>query len=354
MLAHVLEDPCPCQALGWGDTYVLLVGASCLPRHMCWPACCRIHARAGPLVGEAAEGVSQVKCKVRGFTHMCKVGGLTHVCVRAGSVMGGKGEGKVRVVAYMHRTMQCHGHMRQIMQCHAHIHQTMQCQAHMHRTMQCHAHMHQIMQCHAHMRQTMQCHTHMHQIMQCHAHMHQTMQCHAHMHQTKQCHAHSLSDEPRAQPEGGSFEAAEGMVCAHMPAHMHTHTCTHTHVRPPTQIIAKACRELLRGSFSVTNEDAANLSDTLRRWVGGAGAARGARGGPASCSERLVLRGAGGGGACSLASRRMCFCSTLRHWVGGRSGCVRVGAFAACMAVLLLRAWWCFCSTLRHWVDGRF
>lgn len=27
---------------------------------------CRIHARAGPLVAEAAEGVSQVKCKVSG------------------------------------------------------------------------------------------------------------------------------------------------------------------------------------------------------------------------------------------------------------------------------------------------
>jgi len=34
------------------------------------------------------------------------------------------------------------------------------------------------------------------------------------------------------------------------------------------KIIAKACRELLRGSFSVCNEDAANLSDTLRRWAG--------------------------------------------------------------------------------------
>jgi len=37
----------------------------------------------------------------------------------------------------------------------------------------------------------------------------------------------------------------------------------------PTQIIAKASRELLRGSYSVANEDLSNLSDTLRRWVGG-------------------------------------------------------------------------------------
>lgn len=34
------------------------------------------------------------------------------------------------------------------------------------------------------------------------------------------------------------------------------------------QILAKAARELLRGSFTTINDDAANLSDTLRHMVG--------------------------------------------------------------------------------------